>query len=156
MIVVVKEYGAVTRKKGNCLLIKGNEEREICADQVKELHVYSACNLSADVIAFCMEKDIWVIFVDKYGNPLGELLPFSGGCSPIYKRNQLILADSPIGIEIAKGFLIQKIENRISHLKHILHNKRSKKIIVQLKMSVQKMNEEAKDNTVLTTAIKNR
>ena len=142
MIVVVKEYGAVIRKKGNCLLIKGNEEREICADQIKELHIYPACNLSADVLGLCIEKDIWVVFMDKYGNPLGEILPFSGGCAPIYKRNQLTLVDSPMGIEIVKEFLIKKVENRISQLKHILHNKRKESLIVQLKISVQRMKEE--------------
>ncbi|MCD8068145.1 MAG: CRISPR-associated endonuclease Cas1, partial [Lachnospiraceae bacterium] len=92
MIVVVQEYGASVGKRSNCLVIKnGNGEKEISSDQVTELHVFPSCSISSDAIRLCMEKDIWVVFLNKYGEPTGEVTPFAGGSAPFYKRNQLLL-----------------------------------------------------------------
>ena len=141
MIIVAKEYGTKIGKRGNCISIKAKEgeARNICVDQVEELHIYPACSISADVVQLCCENDIWIVFLDKYDNPLGEILPFSGGCSPIYKRKQLLLSDSPLGVKLVKELLLKKIENRIVHLKHILHNKRKKETIDCLKIAIEKM-----------------
>ena len=121
MILTVQEYGAKIGKRSNCLTITSSKgEREICADKVKELHICPACNISADAVQLCMEKDIWILFLDSYGNPKGEILPFSGGSSPIYKRKQLLLTHSREGVELVKGFLLKKIGNRIHQLEQIL------------------------------------
>lgn len=143
MVVIVQEYGSKIGKKGNCLWIKNSkDEHEICADQVKELHVYPACNLSSDAIELCMKKDIWILFVNQYGEPEGEIQPFSGGCSPLYKRSQLLLTKNQEGLEIVKGFLCRKIENRVGQLKRILRNKRNTDTVLYLSVRIRKMEEE--------------
>lgn len=143
MVVAVQEYGSKIGKKGNCLWIKGPKgEHEICADQVKELHIYPACNLSSDAIELCIKKDIWILFVNRYGEPEGEIQPFSGGCAPLYKRSQLLLMRNQDGLELVKGFLCQKIQNRTGQLKRILRNKRKSDTVLYLSVRIRKMEEE--------------
>lgn len=140
MVIVVQEHGAKIRRRGNCLYIKSETtEREISADKVKELHVFQSASISSDAIQLCIEKDIWIIFMDIFGNPSGEILPFSGGSSPIYKRKQLLLADREEGVELAKYFLIQKIENRIMHLEEILLDAEEEDIRFFLSERVKRM-----------------
>lgn len=142
MVLTVQEYGAKIGKRSNCLTVKSSKgEKEISADKVKELHIYPACNISADAIQLCMEKDIWILFLDGYGNPKGEILPFSGGSSPIYKRNQILLARSRDGVEMVKGFLSKKIENRISQLEKILLETEDSDAVLYLSVRIKRMQE---------------
>lgn len=143
MVLVIQEYGATVGKRSNCLCIKSSgEEKEICADQIEELHIYPACSISADAIRLCVDKDIWILFLDKYGNPEGEILPFSGGCSPLYKRKQLLLTGNQVGVELCKEFLAKKLENRIRQLKQILRNKRNGDTVLFLSTRIKRMEEE--------------
>lgn len=143
MIVVVQEYGASIGKRSNCLVIKnGDGEKEISSDQVTELHVFPACSISSDAIRLCMDKDIWVVFLNKYGEPTGEVAPFAGGSAPIYKRNQLLLTHRREGVELAKDFLSRKIENRIRQLKKIRRNKRKAETLLVIDESIEKMEEQ--------------
>ena len=142
MILTVQEYGAKIGKRSNCLTITSSKgEREICADKVKELHICPACNISADAVQLCMEKDIWILFLDSYGNPKGEILPFSGGSSPIYKRKQLLLTHSREGVELVEGFLLKKIGNRIHQLEQILLESADGDEILYLNTRIKSMKE---------------
>lgn len=145
MVVVVQGYGAVVGKRGNCLLVKSEKEKkEICVDQVKELHLYPSCNISSDAIQFCIQKDIWIVFLNKFGEPKGDINSFSGGCAPTYKRNQLLLVHRPEGVELVKRFLSKKIENRIRQMKRILKNKRKEETVLFLSMRIKRMEESLK------------
>ena len=140
MILVVQEYGAKVSKKSNCLCIKSaSGEKEISTNQITELHLYQSCNISADVIQLCMKKEIWILFFDGFGNPNGEIVPFSGGCAPVYKRNQLLLAHSREGVELVKGFLTKKIKNRVRQMKKILLNRRKEETLYYLSVRIKRM-----------------
>lgn len=140
MILVVQEYGAQVGKKSNCIYVRSAKgEREVCSDKVQELHLHSSCSVSADAIQLCMKKDIWILFFDEYGNPAGEIVPFSGGSSPIYKRKQLFLADRAIGVEITKELLRQKIQNRVNQLGIILSDLTDMDAILYLNIRIKRM-----------------
>lgn len=140
MVLIVQEYGANILKKSNCLFIKTpSGEKEICIDKVKEVHLYPSSTISADAIQLCMKKDIWIVFYDSYGNPDSEIVPFSSGCSPLYKRNQLVLAHCREGVELAKGFLVKKIKNRIKQLKRILLSQKNEDDIQYLTGRIKRM-----------------
>ncbi len=142
MVLTIQEYGAKVGKRSNCLVITSAKgEKEISADKVKELHIFPACNISADAIQLCMEKDIWILFLDHYGNPKGEILPFSGGSSPIYKRNQILLAHKSEGVELVKGFLLKKIHNRADQLERILIESADGDEILYLNTRIKRLNE---------------
>lgn len=144
MVIIIQEFGAIVGKKSNCLLIKSSKgEKEVCADMVNELHIYPSCSISSDAIELCMKKDIWILFLNSYGNPQGEILPFSGGCSPLYKRKQLLLAQCREGVDIVKAFLVQKLENRVRQFKQILRNKRKQDTILFLSTRIRRIQEEA-------------
>lgn len=140
MVLTIHEYGAKVGKRSNCLIISSSKgEKEISAQKVKELHIYPASSISADAIQLCMENDVWILFLDGYGNPKGEILPFSGGSSPIYKRNQMLLARSREGVELVKGFLLKKIENRMLQLEQILVESAEADEVLYLNTRIKRM-----------------
>lgn len=143
MVLMVQENGATIGKRSNCLVVETtNGKKEISVEQIEELHVSPSCSISSDAVQLCMKKDVWVVFVNRYGDVTAEIEPFSGGSSPIYKRNQLMLMHSSEGIELVKGFLSQKIENRIRQLKEIRRNKRKMETIQTLTACMDKMQEQ--------------
>ena len=143
MIVVVQEYGSFIGKRSNRLYMKtGDTEQELCLEQISELHIYPSCSISSDALQICMKKEVWVAFFDRYGNPEGEIVPFSGGCAPIYKRKQLLLIGCEEGVKLVKEFQCKKIENRIRQLKQILRKKRKNETVLYLSVRITKMEEE--------------
>lgn len=151
MVLTIHEYGAEVGKRSNCLIVRSSKgEKEISAEKIKELHIYPACSISADAIQLCMEKDIWILFLDGYGNPRGEILPFSGGSSPIYKRNQMLLARSSEGVELVKGFLLKKIENRILQLEQILIESANGDEILYLNTRIKRMQDSVEKLKAVT------
>lgn len=119
MKLIVQEYGSKITKVSNCLCVTNtSDKKQFCAEQVEEVHIYPACNISAEAIQLCISKNIWILFLNQYGEPQGEILPFSRECAPIYKRNQLKLTSCREGVEIVKEFLGKKLDNRIKHLKN--------------------------------------
>lgn len=143
MKIIVQEYGTKITKNGNCLCINNSKQKKmICSDQIEEIHLCPSCSISTDAVALCAEKNIWILCVDKFRNPNGEFLPFSQGCSPIYKRKQLLLAYCEEGIEIVKGFLEEKIDNRIKQLKKFLKNRKKEEVVSFLKQRIEMMENE--------------
>lgn len=145
MVIIIQDYGTSVTKKSNCLCIKSAKgESEICINKVKELHICSACKITSDAISLCIKNDVWVVFMDDRGEPEGEILPFSGGCSPIYKRKQLLLQTRTEGIILIKGFLTEKITNRLRQLKQILRNKSNSDTVLYMSTCIKKMEQELK------------
>lgn len=145
MVIIIQDYGTSVSKKSNCLCIKNSKgESEICIDKVKELHICSACKITSDAISLCIKNDVWVVFMNDRGEPEWEILPFSGGCSPIYKRKQLLLQTRVEGITLIKGFLTEKITNRVRQLKQILRNKSNSDTVLYMSTCIKKMEQELK------------
>lgn len=143
MIIIVQDYGAEVGKQSNCLIIESSKgKKEISVNQIEELQLYPACSISSDAVQLCMQNDVWIVFLNRFGDAEGEIVPFSGGSSPIYKRNQLMLVHSSQGVEIVKELLSEKIENRIRQLKKISRNKRSEEALLVLNTSIKKMETE--------------
>ncbi|MCD7885969.1 MAG: CRISPR-associated endonuclease Cas1 [Lachnospiraceae bacterium] len=153
MVLVVQGYGTSIGKRSNCLVVKNAEgEKEISADKIEEVHIYPSCGISSDAIQLCINKEIWIVFLNKYGEPEGDVEAFSGGSSPIYKRNQLMLMHNREGVELVKEFLSQKIENRVRQLKAIRRNRRKMQTIQMLSESIKRMEDELRKIQAVSAA----
>lgn len=142
MIMVIQDYGASIGKRSNCILVKSSKGiKEVSAEKISELHVYPSCSISSDAIQLCMKNDIWILFLDFYGNPKGEILPFSGGNSPIYKRKQLLLPYCSVGVNLVKGFLEKKISNRILQIEELVCKESDMDSVHYLSTRVRRMKE---------------
>lgn len=126
MTVTVLGPGAHVGRRGDCLTIKSasEPERVLSAEAVSELVLPEACGLTTDALHLCMENEIPLLLLDKRGLPYCEMNPFAGGGTPVIRRRQLALADSPAGVTVVRKIQAAKIGGRIGFLRGLRRNRR--------------------------------
>ena len=124
MQLVINSYGAYLHKSGNLFVIKTEEKSvEVSADKVDSILISTSAILSTDALVLAIENNIDVVFLDKFGNPMGRVWHSRLGSTSVIRRCQLEADKTSEGFKLAKGFIVRKIENQISFLKDLKKNR---------------------------------
>jgi CRISPR-associated protein Cas1 len=117
MQLVINTYGSYLRKNGDCFLVK-NEDKvfEVSARKVDSIMITTSAYLSTDALKMAIENNIDVIFLDEYGDPYGRVWHSKLGSTVLIRRKQLEISAVNEGLELAKGWIVKKIENQIDFL----------------------------------------
>ena len=123
MQLVINTYGSYLRKNGDCFLIKCTPEgeskervSEISARKVDSIMITTSAYLSTDAIKLAADKNIDLVFLDKFGNPYGRVWHSKLGSTVLIRRRQLEIADSEGGLNLAKEWVLTKFDNQIEFL----------------------------------------
>lgn len=127
MQLVINTRGSYLRKRNHCFVVK-KEDRvfEISAKKVDSIMITTSAYISTDAIKFAMENNIDLIFLDEFGDPYGRVWHSKLGSTVLIRRKQLEISIQNKGLELAKTWLVTKVENQIDFLKR-LKNSRPKK-----------------------------
>jgi CRISPR-associated protein Cas1 len=79
--------------------------------------ITTGASLSTDAIELALEKNIDIIFLDKFGAPMGRIWHGRPGSTTAIRRAQLRLADTEKGLHLALGWIVRKLDNQIEFLK---------------------------------------
>jgi len=125
--LVINTRGSYLRKRNDCFVVK-KEDRvfEISAKKVDSIMITTSAYISTDAIKFAMENNIDLIFLDEFGDPYGRVWHSKLGSTVLIRRKQLEISIQNKGLELAKTWLVTKVENQIDFLKR-LKNSRPKK-----------------------------
>lgn len=116
--LVLTTFGTYLHRRGEMFLIKVKEERkEVSARKVRSILITTGASLSTDAIELALQKNIDVIFLDKFGAPLGRVWHGRPGSTTAIRRAQLRLADTEEGLRLALGWILRKTGNQIEFLK---------------------------------------
>ncbi len=127
MQLVVNSRGSYLRKKNNCFLIKNDDKvLEVSAKKIESILITTSAYISTDAIKFAMDNNIDIIFLDYFGNPYGRVWHSKLGSTTLIRRKQLESSTGDRGLNLAKEWIICKIDNQIELLKN-LKNSRSHK-----------------------------
>jgi CRISPR-associated protein Cas1 len=128
MQLVINTYGSYLRKKDNCFLVR-NEDKvfEVSGNKVDSILITTAAYLSTDAIKFAVDNNIDLVFLDSYGDPYGRVWHSKLGSTTLIRRRQLELYDKAGGLNLAKKWGIQKIDNQIALLKKLKKTRVEKK-----------------------------
>jgi len=120
MQLVINTYGSYLRKKENCFLVR-NEDKvfEVSVNKVDSILITTAAYISTDAIKFAVDNNIDIVFLDSYGDPYGRVWHPKLGSTTLIRRRQLELYDKEEGLNLAKKWGIQKIDNQIALLKRL-------------------------------------
>ena len=120
MQLVINTYGSYLRKKENCFLVR-NEDKvfEVSVNKVDSILITTAAYISTDAIKFAVDNNIDLVFLDSYGDPYGRVWHPKLGSTTLIRRRQLELYDKEEGLNLAKKWGIQKIDNQIALLKRL-------------------------------------
>ncbi len=117
MDLVITSYGAYLHRRGELFAIKADgDTREVSSRRVRSIVIATAASLSTDAVQLAIEKNIDIVFVDRYGNPFGRVWHGRPGSTTTIRRTQLRVADTMVGFQMARGWVLEKTHNQIRFL----------------------------------------
>lgn len=121
-------YGSFIRKKDEMFEIQVDESKhKISPDKVSSILISNAATITSDAIQLAMEKNIDVVFLDKYGDPYGRIWYPKIGSTVLIRRRQLELFNDDLGLQFIRYRVILKIMRQYRFIGKLL-SKRDKPI----------------------------
>ena len=155
MYLVINTPGSYISRNGECLKIKGPDKTvEVSVNKINSVIITTGAAITTDAINLCLEKNVDIVFLDDYGEPIGRLwFPKLSGTNLI-RRIQLLISESEQGTSLALLWILNKFEARIKFLKELRDRRPQKsshltKAIKDIKESMDKLREvQGKPDTV--------
>jgi len=120
MQLVLNTFGAYLHRQGEMFRIKvGEEIKEVSSRKVSSILIATAATLSTDAIQLAVEKNIDIVFLDKFGDPFGRVWHGRPGSTTRIRREQLRLMDTKEGLAFAKEWIGLKLERQIGFLEEM-------------------------------------
>ena len=131
MQLVINSRGSYLRKKNNCFLVK-NEDKvfEVSVKKVDSILITTSAYLSTDAVKFAVDNNIDIIFLDYSGNPYGRVWHSKLGSTTLIRRKQLESSTGEKGLNLAKEWIICKIENNVDFLKSLANSRPNKENVI--------------------------
>lgn len=117
MELVITTFGAYLHRNGEMFVIKAEgKSQEVSSRKVRTIWIATGASLSTDAIQMAMDRNIDIVFLDKYGDPFGRVWHGRPGSTTAIRRAQLRLADTEAGVRLALGWMRRKLDNQIEYL----------------------------------------
>ena len=115
----VTKYGTFIGKSGNRIVVRLNDRKEeYVPDDLEELIIVGrGKSLSSDVVRLCVEAKIPIFFTTMGEYPYAAVTPMTISGTVKRRRAQYEAYISPLGVEIAKKFLVGKLYNQMNLLR---------------------------------------
>ncbi|MHA1616428.1 MAG: CRISPR-associated endonuclease Cas1 [Candidatus Njordarchaeales archaeon] len=115
----ITKYGAFIGKSGNRIVVKLNDRKEeYVPDDLEDLIIVGrGKSISSDVVKLCVEAKIPIFFTTMGEYPYATVMPMTISGTVKRRRAQYEAYISPLGIEIAKKFLVGKLYNQMNLLR---------------------------------------
>lgn len=141
MQLVINTYGGYLRKDKNCFLVKNDDKNfEVSSDKVDSILITTSATITTDAIELAVENDIDIIFLDQFGDPYGRIWHPKIGSTTLIRRRQLEAEKLDIGLNLARDWIIKKLDNQIDFLKDIKKNRyKDKEISYVLEQYITKI-----------------
>ena len=127
MQLVINTPGTFVTQKDECFRLKQKEKVfDISPLKVESIVISNQAMLSTQAIVLALEHNIDIIFLDKFGDPLGRVWFSKMGSTALIRRKQLEAAEMPHGLELVMQMIRQKMENQARFLKKLMHSRPGK------------------------------
>ena len=99
--------------------------------KVESIIISNMAMISTPAISLALENNIDIVFLDKYGFPIGRVWFSKMGSTAMIRRKQLEAAHNNQGIRLVLDLVRQKLNNQISFLKKLKYARPEKKELFQ-------------------------
>lgn len=124
MQLVINSYGAYLHKTDELFVIKTeNTTAKVSADKVDSILISTAATISTDAISLAIERNIDIVFLNHFGDPIGRVWHSKLGSTTVIRRWQLKAEETLEGFLLAKGFVVRKVEQQIAYVKDLKKNR---------------------------------
>lgn len=155
MQLVLNTRGSFLKKEGNRFKVKVDDKTfEVSVKKVEQVLISTSATITTDAIKMAVDNNIDIVFLDHFGNPYGRVWHGKLGSTTLIRRMQLEAYKSEVGLELAKGWIIEKMENQIDLLRDLAKNRPDHR--EDLKMKRRKMENMREKMEGLTGKIEDR
>ena len=127
MQIVINTPGTFLTQKEECFRLKHRDKvLDISPLKLERIVITNQAMISTQALVLALEHNIDVIFLDKYGDPVGRVWFSRLGSTALIRRKQLEAATHELGIELAIQMVTRKMENQVRFLKKLMHARPSK------------------------------
>ena len=117
MQLVLNTFGAYLSRRGELFHVKvDGQSTEISARKVRSILISTGAAFSSDAVQLAVEKNIDILFLDKYGDPFGRVWHGRPGSTTAIRRLQLVAAQTDLGVQLALAWVGRKFDNQIALL----------------------------------------
>lgn len=146
MKLILNTPGLYLRKRGECFQIQEEDKKhEIAAIKVEQILITTQALLTTDAIELALENNIDIIFLKRSGRPMGRVWHSKLGSISTIRRKQLFLQESPLGLQLVKEWLTEKMDNKIRVLKKLAANRRDEERRDLIKDAIEKIEKQRKN-----------
>ena len=132
MQLVINSPGTFITQKEGCFRLKNKDKHfDISPQKVESIVITNQAMITTQAIVAALENNIDIIFLDKYGNPIGRVWFAKMGSTALIRRKQLEIAEDEKGLELVLDMIRQKIENQLGFLKKLMYARPSKEKIFE-------------------------
>ncbi|MBI2675207.1 MAG: CRISPR-associated endonuclease Cas1 [Candidatus Aenigmarchaeota archaeon] len=122
MDIIINRFGTRIRKSGERIVLfdpKGKTEKEFPVRKISKIIVLAPSSISAGAVSLALEYDIDIVFLGKFGMPVGRLIPSKKGSLSLIRQRQAEAANSGMAAILAKKFIEAKGNAQLSFLKFL-------------------------------------
>ncbi len=99
--------------------------------KVESIIISNKAMISTQAISLALENNIDLVFLDKYGFPIGRVWFSKMGSTALIRRKQLEAASEDKGLKLVTDLVKQKLNNQVSFLKKLKYARPEKKELFQ-------------------------
>jgi len=127
MQIVINSYGSYIRKQSECFVVGVKDKKqEIPARKVQSIMVTTSAMISTDAILLAHEHNVDIIFLNQYGKPFSRVWHSRFGSTTYIRRKQLEFSGNWKGLDLAKGWILQKLDNQTGLLEKLKKTRKNK------------------------------
>jgi CRISP-associated protein Cas1 len=152
----IQGFGARLRVKDGLFevtvpdLTGGNREivDQFAAHQIKTIVLHTSTSISTDAVLLAMREGVDIIFTDHHGNPEGRLYPNRPNATIDLWKAQLHLSDTDEGLQIARLWIVKKIQSRLEHLAKLkpYRSVEKKQLIEKAELAIKPLLQKIKEH----------
>ncbi len=124
--LVIQSFGAFLGKKGRRFVVRlaDGTRKEVSADHVKYVVLEGVgMTVSVDAIKLAVKERVPIFFATGDGKPIAAVFPMMGTGTVITRREQYAAYEDYRSVELAKAFVMGKLENQAKMLKYFSYTK---------------------------------
>jgi len=122
MQLVINTPGTFITQKDECFCLKQQEKKvDISPLKVESIVISNQAMISTQSLVMALEHNIDVVFLDKYGDPIGRVWFSKMGSTALVRRKQLEAAEDIQGLELVLEMIGNKLDNQSRFLKKLMY-----------------------------------
>jgi CRISPR-associated protein Cas1 len=100
---------------------------ELSPLKLESIVISNQAMISTPAISLALEHNIDLVFLDKYGFPMGRVWFSKMGSTAMIRRKQLEAAEQETGVSLVVSMIRQKLNNQVAFLKKLKYARPEKK-----------------------------